>query len=150
MFKERNMSENTVNEEFRRLPVCSVDAEKLDIIFPCDGAASVGQVGNRVAIDLTNMGGSARMCCTTAVGAGSEQHVGIGMRARRVIVINGCANRCASKIMEQRGIKIDHEYVIAKMEVSKKPTLDFSNADVERISAQMAQDIGLVVNNSTQ
>lgn len=137
------MTTDPVNEEFRRLPLCAVDAEKLDIIFPCDGAASVGQVGNRVAINLTNAGGSARMCCTTAVGAGSEQHVGIGKRARRVIVINGCANRCASKIMEQRGIEVDHEYVIAKMDVTKKPTLDFSEADVERISAQIAQEIGL-------
>ncbi|MGB9640612.1 MAG: putative zinc-binding protein [Anaerolineales bacterium] len=137
------MSAETVNEEYRRLPVCSVDAEKLDIIFPCDGAASVGQVGNRVAIDLTNAGGSARMCCTTAVGAGSEQHVGIGKRARKVIVINGCTNRCASKIMEQRGIQVDHEYIIAKMDVNKKPTLDFNDADVERIAAQIAQDIGL-------
>ena len=135
---------DTINAEFRRLPMCAVDTEKLDIIFACDGAASVGQVGNRVAIDLTNAGGSARMCCASAVGAGSEQHVNIGKRARRVIVINGCANRCVSKIMEQRGVEVDHEYVIAKMGVSKVPTLDFSEADVERIAAQIAQETGLV------
>jgi len=137
------MAIDSVNEEFHRLPACGVDAEKLDIIFPCDGAASVGQVGNHVAIDLTNAGGSARMCCTTAVGAGSEQHVGIGKRARRVIVINGCANRCASKVMEQRGVEVAHEYVIAKMGVSKIPTLDFGEADVARIAAQIAQEVGL-------
>jgi uncharacterized metal-binding protein len=133
-----------VNEEFRRLPMCAVDAEKLDVIFACDGAASVGQVGNQVAIDLTNAGGNARMCCTVAVGAGSEQHVNIGKRAKRVIVINGCTNRCASKIMEQRGVEVDQEYVIAKMGVSKTPTLDFNQADVERIAAQIAQETGLV------
>jgi uncharacterized metal-binding protein len=137
------MTDDSVNEEFRRLPACAVDAEKLDIIFPCDGAASVGQVGNRVAIDLTNAGGNARMCCTTAVGAGSEQHVGIGKRARRVIVINGCVNRCASKVMEQRGVEVDHEYIIAKMGVSKVPTLDFGQVDAERIAAQIAQEVGL-------
>lgn len=125
--------------------MCAVDAEKLDIIFACDGAASVGQVGNQVAIELTNAGGSARMCCTVAVGAGSEQHVGIGQRARRVIVINGCANRCASKIMEQRGVEVDHEYVIAKLGVSKTPTLDFNAADVARIAAQIATDIGVTL-----
>jgi len=137
------MAVDSVNQEFRRLPACAVDAEKLDIIFACDGAASVGQVGNRVAIDLTNAGGSARMCCATAVGAGSEQHVNIGKRARRVIVINGCANRCASKIMEQHGVDVDHEYVIAKMGVSKVPTLDFNEADVTRIAAQIAEEVGL-------
>ncbi|MGQ9517676.1 MAG: putative zinc-binding protein [Anaerolineae bacterium] len=136
---------DTVDQEFRRLSVCAVDAEKLDIIFACDGAASVGQIGNRVAIDLTNAGGNARMCCTAAVGAGSEQHVNIGKRARSVIVINGCANRCASKIMEQHGVEVDHEYVIAKMGVSKIPTLDFNEADVARIAKQIASEIGLVL-----
>lgn len=134
---------DTINNEFRRLPACAVDTEKLDIIFACDGAASVGQVGNRVAIDLTNAVGDARMCCTTAVGAGSEQHVNIGKRAKRVIVINGCVNRCASKVMEQRGVEVAHEYIIAKMGVSKISTLDFSEEDVARIAAQIAQETGL-------
>jgi len=133
----------SVDKEFRRLASCAVEAEKLDIIFPCDGAASVGQVGNRVAIVLSNAGGNARMCCTTAVGAGVERYVGIGQRARRVIVINGCASRCASKVMEQHGIEVDHEYVIAEMGVNKIPTLDFSEADVERIAEQIAKEVGL-------
>ncbi|MGQ9666478.1 MAG: putative zinc-binding protein [Anaerolineae bacterium] len=136
---------DTINTEFRRLSACGVDTEKLDIIFACDGAASVGQVGNRVAIDLTNAGSRARMCCTAAVGAGSEQHVNIAKRARSVIVINGCASRCVSKIMEQHGVEVDHEYVIAKMGVSKIPTLDFNEADVARIAKQIASEIGLVL-----
>ncbi|MFZ5860115.1 MAG: putative zinc-binding protein [Spirochaetota bacterium] len=138
------MAENsgTNNVEFRRLQGCSTDTENMDIIFACDGAASVGQVGNHVAIDLTNAGVGARMCCTAAVGAGSDAHVNIGKRARRVIAINGCANRCVSKIMEQRGVKVAHEYVIATMGVSKIPTLDFNEADVERISKKIAEDLG--------
>jgi uncharacterized metal-binding protein len=87
-----------------------------------------------VAKDLTNRGVRARMCCTAAVGAGSEVHVNIGKNAKRVIVINGCANKCASKIMEQRGIKVDYEFTISEMGIKKIPTLDFDPEDVKKIA----------------
>ena len=38
----------------RILPLCAKEAEKLNIILACDGAASVGQVGHQVAVNLTN------------------------------------------------------------------------------------------------
>jgi uncharacterized metal-binding protein len=40
-------------------------------------------------------------------------------------------------------VDVDHEYVIAKMGVSKVPTLDFNEADVTRIAAQIAEEVGL-------
>jgi len=39
--------------KWQLLPVCSKEAERLDIILVCDGAASVGQVGHEVAVKLT-------------------------------------------------------------------------------------------------
>jgi len=127
-------TKNEVNKNWNLLPSCGKEATNLDIIFACDGAASVGQVGNEVAKDLTNRGVGARMCCTAAVGAGSEVHVNIGKNAKRVIVINGCANKCTSKIMEQRGIKVDYEFTISEMGVKKIPTLDFDPEDVKKIA----------------
>lgn len=38
---------------------------------------------------------------------------------------------------------MDHEYIIAQMGVSQIPTLDFNEANVERIAAQLAQETGL-------
>ena len=62
-------TKNEVNKNWNLLPSCGKEATNLDIIFACDGAASVGQVGNEVAKDLTNRGVGAKMCCTAAVGA---------------------------------------------------------------------------------
>jgi uncharacterized metal-binding protein len=135
-------TKNEVNKNWNLLPSCSKEATNLDIIFACDGAASVGQVGNEVAKDLTNRGVGARMCCTAAVGAGSEVHVNIGKNAKRVIVINGCANKCTSKIMEQRGIKVDYEFTISEMGVKKIPTLDFDPEDVKKIAEIIAEKVG--------
>ena len=116
------------------------EADKLAIILACDGAASVGQVGHQVAVELTNAHEEARMCCVTAVAAGSKPHVGIAERAKKLIVINGCANRCASKVLEQKGIAYEYETVIAQEGVEKAPTLDFDMADVERIADKIARE----------
>lgn len=122
------------------LPNCVKEADNLAIILACDGAASVGQIGHQVAVDLTNAHEEARMCCITAVAAESKPHVGIAQRAKKLIVINGCANRCASKVMEKQGIAYDYEVVIAEEGVKKAPTLDYDAADVARIAAKIARE----------
>jgi len=134
------MTEEKAMKNWKTLPGCSKEAENLDIIMACDGAASVGQVGHAVAVDLTNRGSGARMCCITAVAADSKVHVGIAQRARRLIAINGCSNRCASKVLEAKGLKIDYEYTIAELDVQKAPTLDFDMDDVVRIAEHIASE----------
>jgi len=124
----------------RILPLCAKEAEKLNIILACDGAASVGQVGHQVAVELTNAHENARMCCITAVAAESKAHVDIARRARKLIIINGCANRCASKVLERLNIPYAYEIVIAREGVEKVPTLDFDMADVERIAKKIANE----------
>jgi uncharacterized metal-binding protein len=124
----------------RILPLCAKEAEKLNIILACDGAASVGQVGHQVAVDLTNAHEDARMCCITAVAAESKAHVDVARHAKKLIIINGCANRCASKVMEKLNIPYSYEIIIAKEGVEKIPTLDFDQADVERIAGKIAAE----------
>ncbi len=134
------MAEEKEMKNWKALPVCGKEAENLDIIMACDGAASVGQVGHAVAVELTNRGSGARMCCITAVAADSKVHVGIAQRARRLIAINGCSNRCASKVLEAKDLKIDYEYTIAELDVQKVPTLDFDMDDVARIAEHIAKE----------
>ncbi|MCD6121495.1 MAG: putative zinc-binding protein [Spirochaetales bacterium] len=133
-------TENKETANWNLLPSCGKEAEGLDIILACDGAASVGQVGHEVAVDLTKRDGGARMCCLSAVAADSKTHVGIAKRARRLIVINGCANRCASKILEQKNIPYTYEATISELDVKKIPTLDFSRKDVDRIAEKIAEE----------
>lgn len=125
---------------YKILPLCAKEAENLAIILACDGAASVGQVGHQVAVELTNSHETARMCCITAVAAESKVHVDIARRAKKLIVINGCANRCASKVLERLNIPYGYEIVIAKEGVEKVATLDFDPADVQRIAEKIARE----------
>jgi len=126
------------------LPVCTQEAENLDIILACDGAASVGQVGHEVAVKLTKEHEKARMCCLSAVAAESKPHVNIARKAKRLVVINGCANQCASNILNRLGIKPDYEITIAKEGVKKIPTLDFDEKDIIRITNKIVKDLSTV------
>ena len=124
----------------RILPLCAKEAEKLNIILACDGTTSVGQFGHQVAVNPTNAHQDARMCCITAVAAESKAHVDIARRAKKLIIINGCANRCASKMMEKLGVPYSYEIVIAKEGVEEIPTLDFDQADVDRLASKIARE----------
>jgi uncharacterized metal-binding protein len=73
------------------------------------------------------------MCCTVAVAAGSKPHLDIAEKAKKNIVINGCANKCASKVLEKAGKKIHYEINISKY-LQKVPTLDIYQADVKKIA----------------
>lgn len=115
------------------LPVCAKEAENLNIILPCDGASNVGQVAHQVALELTNSD-IGRMCCITAVGAESKLHLDIMRRAKKIIVINGCPNQCAKRILDKLSLHIDQNIVVSELGVAKLPTLDFKEEDVERVS----------------
>lgn len=125
------MSEEKVVEP-KILPLCYKVAEHENVVWVCDGAANVGQVGHAVGVLLTNLD-KARMCCTTAVAAASKPHLDIAEKAQKNIVINGCGNRCASKVLENAGKRIDYEIDISKY-LQKVPTLDIYQGDVKKIT----------------
>ncbi|BAA29975.1 147aa long hypothetical protein [Pyrococcus horikoshii OT3] len=143
----RKMVEKVDMEKLPKfLPLCHKEAENLDIIFTCSGAASVGKIGHEVGVLLTKAGEAARLCCTTAVAAGSEMHLDIGRRARRVIVIDGCPMKCATKVIQKAGIKIDYSFTITDFGIAKQPTLDISEEDVLKVALAIAEKVGIKLN----
>ncbi len=128
------------DEKWTLLPSCAKEAENLYIVLACDGASSVGQVGNEVAKKLT-VDHDARMCCLAAVAAGSPVHVKIAEKSKKLIVINGCANKCASKILDQKGIKYDYSVTISELGVKKASTLDFDEENVKKITEKILKNL---------
>ena len=124
-----------VDVEARMLPICGKEAENLNIILACGGAANVGLIGYLAAVELTKEG-KARMCCITPVGAKMPFYVDIAKRAKKLIVINGCQNQCAKKVVEQAGVKIDHNFIVAEM-IKKIPTFDIKDEDIKLVKAKV-------------
>ena len=135
------MNEETVYKDYQLLPHCSKYASNLIIVATCDGASSVGQIGNEVARRLTkSFPDKVRMCCLSAVASGSQLHLKIFRDARAVVAINGCQLMCASNVLKQRGITPAYEVVVANEGVKKLPTLDYSEKEVDKISKKIVNE----------
>jgi uncharacterized metal-binding protein len=134
-------SQVEVTQQPKVLSLCHEVAEHENMVWVCDGAANVGQVGHEVGVLLTSMG-KARMCCITAVAAGSKPHLEIAEKAKKNIIINGYGNRCASKVFENAKKRIDYEIVISKF-LKKIPTLDIYMGDVKKIAQTIIEEAKL-------
>ena len=129
-----------VEVETKMLPLCGKEAENLNIVLTCGGAANVGLIGYLAAVELTKEG-KARMCCITPVGAKIPFYVDIAKRAKKIIVLNGCENQCAKKVVEQAGVKIDHNFIVSEM-IKKIPTFDIKDDDIKLVKDRIEKDLG--------
>ncbi len=123
------------------LPLCYEVAEHENMIWICDGAANVGQIGHAAGVLLTKLD-KGRMCCIVAIAAGSKPHLEIAEKAKKNIVINGCGKRCASKVLEKAEKRIDYEIDVSKY-LQKMPTLDIYEADVKKIAEMIIKEAKL-------
>ncbi len=123
------------------LESCHKAAEHNNMIWVCGGAANVGRIAYEVGVLLTDMD-KGRMCCTSAIGAGSKAHAEIALKAMRNIVINGCGNRCASKILEGVGARIDYEVILSNY-IQKIATLDVLEREVKIVAKKIIDEVRL-------
>ena len=74
--------------------------------------------------------------CTSAIAVGVPKHRKTTERAKRIIVVDGCYNKCATKILEKAGFKIDKTLnLLLDLKIPKigpfKP-FDYSEEDLEK------------------
>jgi len=123
------------------LPKCHEYAPSLIVVAACDGASSTGQIGNEVSRLLTNRyPGLVRMCCLSAVAAGSQIHLKIFREARAVVAVNGCPLKCASNVLRRNGIQPTYEVTVTELGVPKESTLDFDPGVVHSIAQRIAEE----------
>jgi len=73
------------------------------LIFPCSGAADVGEISDRAARKLTGMG-TGKMFCLAGIGGNISGMIASAKGADRVLAIDGCPLDCARKTLEEKGI----------------------------------------------
>jgi uncharacterized metal-binding protein len=92
------------------------------LIFPCSGAADVGEISDRAARLMTAQG-TGKMFCLAGIGGNISGMIASAKGADRVLAIDGCAVDCAKKNLEQRGIEgfLHFRVTDLGMEKSKSP-----------------------------
>ncbi|KKG14320.1 zinc-binding protein [Methanosarcina sp. 2.H.T.1A.6] len=101
-------------------------------IFPCAGAANVGQLSNKIAVELDKQG-LGNLMCTVGIGARAPGIMKSAEASDRIIAINGCPVNCATKTMELAGFKVDREIVISDLGIKKTKDRDLKEEEVAEV-----------------
>jgi len=74
------------------------------LIFPCSGAADVGEIADRAGRKLSR-DGLGKMFCLAGVGGRLPGMMKTTEGASAILAIDGCANDCVKACLEQAGFK---------------------------------------------
>ena len=95
------------------------------LIFPCSGAADVGEISDRVARKLTR-DGVGKMFCLAGLGGHIESFLKNTQAAGIILVIDGCPVDCAKKTLEHADFNEFLHYRVTDLdcEKGKSPATD--------------------------
>ena len=107
---------------------CSCCGENI-AIFPCVGASNVGQLSNKIAIELDKKE-IGNLMCTAGIGARASGIMKSAEASDRIIAIDGCPVNCASKTLELAGFKVDSHIIISEFGIKKTKEKELKEDEV--------------------
>ena len=113
---------------------CAV--KQAPMILACSGGSNVGQMSNRLAVELTKSG-HGKMFCLAGIGAGLSGFVQSAKDAAEVVVIEGCPVGCAKKALENAGVTPTRYVLLTELGMEKNKNLDLDDAEVAALLQAM-------------
>ena len=80
---------------------CACDAAPA-LIFPCSGAADVGEIADRSARQLTREG-TGKMFCLAGIGGRVSSIMASTRAADKILALDGCPLECAGHTLKEAG-----------------------------------------------
>lgn len=95
------------------------------LIFPCSGAADVGEISDRAARKMT-AAGTGKMFCLAGIGGNISGMIESAKGADKVLAIDGCSLDCARKTLEGKSIDGFSHFRVTDvgLEKGKSPATD--------------------------
>jgi uncharacterized metal-binding protein len=109
------------------------------LVFTCSGAADVGEMTDRVARQLTR-DGVAEMFCLAGIGGRVEWILEVTGEEEEILVLDGCAQSCARKTLEEAGFKVKHHVRMSDLGLKKRQT-PVTRASVRKVADQVNQAV---------
>jgi uncharacterized metal-binding protein len=104
------------------------------LIFACSGSSNVGQLTNSVALRLAR-DGHGKMSCLAGVGAHLSGFVVPAKDCERLVVLDGCEQRCALKTLEHVDAKPHVHISLTEHGFAKQHGVPLAEAEIERAYA---------------
>lgn len=106
------------------------------LILACAGASNVGQMTNRIAVELTESE-YGKLFCLAGIGGGIESFVKSAQAAEDIIVLDGCPVGCARKTLENIGVAPKNAFELTAMGMQKNKNLRLDEAEVQRLAQEV-------------
>jgi uncharacterized metal-binding protein len=88
------------------------------LLFPCSGAADVGEISDRAARAMTKAG-SGKMFCLAGLGGMVPGIIKTAKEADRILAIDGCPLDCARLTLEKAGLSDFSHLVVTDLGLPK-------------------------------
>ncbi|MCF8106536.1 MAG: putative zinc-binding protein [Desulfohalobiaceae bacterium] len=111
------------------------------MIMACSGGSNVGQLSNRVAVELTREG-RGKMFCLVGIGAGLSGFVRSACDVPHMVLIDGCEVGCGKKALEREGIPLQDYLVITEMGLAKNKDFQLKAEDIARVKGEVCRICG--------
>jgi uncharacterized metal-binding protein len=100
------------------------------MLLSCAGASNVGQIANRVAVDLT-VEGMGRLFCLAGIGGGISGMIQSAIDCPQILAIDGCPVGCTRKNLERAGINHFRHLVLTDLGMEKNKDLGLTDDQVQ-------------------
>ncbi|MGE5790409.1 MAG: putative zinc-binding protein [Syntrophaceae bacterium] len=110
------------------------------MILACSGAANVGQMANRVAVELTREG-FGQMFCVAALGAHLPKFVNYAQKVPSMVAIDGCSIGCIRSILEHVEVPLRSYVVLTELGFEKNMNSNLEQADIEKVKQAVRSGI---------
>lgn len=111
-------------------------------LYACAGGSNVGQMANKVAVELTKQG-KGKIMCTVGIGGDVPGIIKSTEGTDEIIAIDGCALVCAKKTLELAGFTVDKSIVITELGMKKGGKLDLEETELNEIMAKVESVLGI-------
>ncbi|MDM8526804.1 putative zinc-binding protein [Anaerolineales bacterium HSG24] len=91
------------------------------LIFPCSGAADVGNIADLTARKLTKEG-TGRMFCMAGIGGNVEKIIRITREASKILAIDGCPLNCVKSSLQRAGFDNFEHFTVTNLGMKKGST----------------------------
>jgi len=109
------------------------------LVFPCSGAADVGEIADRAARMITR-DGVGRMCCLGGIAGRVPEILQAARAAEKILAIDGCPSDCARKTLELAGFAGFHHLRVTDLGMVKGET----PPKIERVRSVVQRGAGLL------
>lgn len=101
-------------------------------LYACAGGSNVGQMANKVAVELTKQG-KGKIMCTVGIGGDVPGIIKSTEGTDEIIAIDGCALVCAKKTLERAGFTVDKHVILSELGMKKNKDLDLNENEINEI-----------------